>query len=134
MFHCLTSDTDPSCGPRRLLCHRGKTCNLQEEKPCSCWGRKNPMSHLSRMKNPDLPCPSVAAALRAYSYILSSLDVSISLGTTASFSSLSKARVHYVLARPYQLITMSCCFLYLVHLLYVISYINHCHIRHASPP
>ena len=33
------------------------------------------MSHLSRMKNPDLPCPSVAAALRAYGYVLSSLDV-----------------------------------------------------------
>ena len=33
------------------------------------------MSYLSRMKNPDLSCPSVAAALRAYSYILSSLDV-----------------------------------------------------------
>jgi hypothetical protein len=44
------------------------------------------MSHLSRMKNPDLPYPSVAAALRAYGYILSSLDVLNSLGTTASFS------------------------------------------------
>ena len=28
------------------------------------------MSHLSRMKNPDLPCPTVAAALRAYGYVL----------------------------------------------------------------
>jgi hypothetical protein len=27
------------------------------------------------MKNPDLPCPSVAAALRAYNYVLSSLDI-----------------------------------------------------------
>src|SRR3984957_18418273 len=27
------------------------------------------------MKTPDLPCPSIAAALRAYSYVLSSLDV-----------------------------------------------------------
>jgi hypothetical protein len=33
------------------------------------------MSYLSRMKNPDLPYPSVAAALRAYPYVLSSLDV-----------------------------------------------------------
>jgi hypothetical protein len=33
------------------------------------------MSHLSRMKNPGLPYLSVAAALWAYSYILSSLDV-----------------------------------------------------------
>ena len=64
------------------------------------------MSHLSRMKNPDLPCSSVAAALRAYSYVLYSLDVSTSLGTTASFSGLSKAGVHYILARPYQLIAV----------------------------
>ena len=27
------------------------------------------------MKNPDLPYPSIAAALRAYGYVLSSLDV-----------------------------------------------------------
>ena len=33
------------------------------------------MSHLSRIKTPDLPCPSVAAALRAYPYVLSSFDV-----------------------------------------------------------
>ena len=46
------------------------------------------MNHLSRMKNPDLPCSSIAAALRAYSYILYSLDISTSLGTTASFSGL----------------------------------------------
>src|SRR6266481_1596061 len=46
------------------------------------------MSHLSRIKNPDLPYSSVAAALRAYSYVLYSLDVLTSLGTTASFSGL----------------------------------------------
>ena len=28
------------------------------------------MSHLSRIKNPELPCLHVAAALRAYSYVL----------------------------------------------------------------
>jgi hypothetical protein len=60
--------------PTQTTPSRGKTCNLQEEKPYS-WGRKNPMSHLSRIKNPGLPCPSVAAALRAYGYVLSSLDV-----------------------------------------------------------
>ena len=43
------------------------------------------MSHLSRIKNPNLPYLSIAAALRAYSYILSSLDVLNSLGITASF-------------------------------------------------
>src|SRR6266700_5354262 len=46
------------------------------------------MSYLSRIKNPDLPYLSIAAALRAYSYILYSLDVLTSLGTTTSFSSL----------------------------------------------
>jgi hypothetical protein len=40
------------------------------------------------MKNPNLLYLSVAAALRAYSYILSSLDVLNSLNTTASLSSL----------------------------------------------
>src|SRR6266568_1970837 len=88
IFHCLTSDTDPT-GPRRLLRHRGKTCNLQEEKPYN-WGRKNPMSHLSRIKNPDLPYPSVAAALRAYVLRPASLNVSATLGTTVSFSGLSR--------------------------------------------
>ena len=47
------------------------------------------MSHLSRMKNPDLPYPSVAAALRAYVLRPASLDISATLGTTASFSGLS---------------------------------------------
>ena len=68
------------------------------------------MSSLSRMKNPDLPCLHVAAALRAYS-TSSSLDVLNSLGTTASFSSSSKARVHYVLARPCRSIAVYLLFL-----------------------
>ena len=93
------------------------------------------MSHLSRMKNPDLPYPSVAAALRAYVLRPASLDVLASLGTTASFSGLSKARVHYVPARPCQLITVSCYYFpYLNHPLCAISCVDHCHIRHASPP
>jgi len=74
------------------------------------------MSSLSRMKNPDLLYLHVAAALRAYS-TSSSLDVLNSLGTTASFSSLSKARVYYVLARPCQLIA--------VYLLLPLPYLNH---------
>ena len=48
------------------------------------------MSHLSRMKNPDLPYLSVAAALRAYVLCPASLDVLATLGTTVSFSGLSK--------------------------------------------
>ena len=42
------------------------------------------MSHLTRMKNPDMLCLSIVAALWAYGYILSSLDVLNSLGITAS--------------------------------------------------
>jgi hypothetical protein len=79
------------------------------------------MSSLSRMKNPNLPCLHVAAALRAYS-TSSSLDVLNSLGTTASLSSLSKARVHYVLARPCQSIAVYLPLPYLNHPLYAISY------------
>src|SRR6266576_6594605 len=97
------SDTDPT-GPRRLLRHRGKTCNLQEEKPYS-WGRKNPISHLSRMKNPDLPYPSVAAALRAYVLRPASLDVRTPWEPLLPSSSLSKAKVR-ALARPCQLIAV----------------------------
>jgi hypothetical protein len=68
----------------------GKTYEFTERKPLHLgWGRKNPISHFSRMKNPDLLYLSVAAALQAYGYVLSSLDILNSLGTTASFSSLS---------------------------------------------
>ena len=44
------------------------------------------MSHLSRIKNPDLPYLSVAAALRAYILYPVSLDVLASLGTTVSLT------------------------------------------------
>ena len=33
-------------------------------------GRKNPISYLSRIKNPKLPYLYIAAALQAYSYVL----------------------------------------------------------------
>ena len=68
------SDTDP-IRPTQTTPYIGETCKFTGRKPLICWGRKNPMSHLSRMKNPGLPCPSIAAALRAYGYVLSSLDV-----------------------------------------------------------
>ncbi|OCK91100.1 uncharacterized protein K441DRAFT_665089, partial [Cenococcum geophilum 1.58] len=60
---------------------------------------------LSRMKNPDLPCLYITAALRAYC-TSSSLDILNFLGTTTSFSSLLKLGVHYVLSRPCQLTTV----------------------------
>ena len=63
------------------LSQGGKLVYLQEENPRS-WGRKNPISHLSRIKNPDLLYPHVAAALRAYSFVLPPLDILNPLGTT----------------------------------------------------
>ena len=44
------------------------------------------MSHLRRIKNPNLPYSSVAAALRAYILRPASLDVLASLGTTVSLT------------------------------------------------
>jgi hypothetical protein len=46
------------------------------------------------------------AALRAYSYILSSLDDLNSLGITVSFFGLFKAEVHYIPAKLCQLIAV----------------------------
>ena len=70
------------------------------------------MSHLSRMKNPGLPCPSVAAALRAYGYVLSSLDV------RTPWEPLLPLPGHIVLADNRLLY---CCFPYLGHPLCAIS-------------
>ena len=56
--------------PTQTTPYTGETYKFTGRKPLICWGRKNPISHLSRMKNPELPCLHVAAALRAYSYVL----------------------------------------------------------------
>jgi hypothetical protein len=69
IIHCLTSDMDP-IRPTQTTLYTGETYKFTGRKPLICWGRKNPISHLSRMKNPELPCLHVAAALRAYSYVL----------------------------------------------------------------
>jgi len=63
------SDTDPM-RPTQTTPYTGETCKFTGRKPLIYWGRKNPMSHLSRMKNPELPYLYVAAALWAYSYVL----------------------------------------------------------------
>src|SRR5436853_1345775 len=85
MFHCLTSDTDPM-RPTRTTPYTGETYKFTGRKPLICLGRKNPISHLSRIKNLDLPYLSVAAALRAYVLRPTSLDVLASLGTTTSLT------------------------------------------------
>src|SRR6266699_2899292 len=74
MLHCLTSDTDPM-RPTQTTLYTGETCKFTGRKPLICWGRKNPISHLSRMKNPGLPLfvhSSSPAGLRLYT---ASLDI-----------------------------------------------------------
>jgi hypothetical protein len=82
------SDIDP-IRPTQTTLYIGETYKFIERKPLIYWGRKNPISHLSRIKNPKLLYLYVAAALRAYNYVLL-LRYLNSLGTTTSFSSLSK--------------------------------------------
>src|SRR6266576_4821057 len=137
MIHCLMSDTDPT-RPTQTTPYTGETCKFTGRKPLICWGRKNPMSYLSRMKNPGLPLfvhSSSPAGLRLYT---ASLDVFELLRNHCFLLWLIKARVYYILAMPCQLLAVSCyccfCFLYLNHPLYAISCINYCYIRYASSP
>jgi hypothetical protein len=97
------------------LLQGGKLVYLQEENPCSLREEK-PYEPPQLDKKPRF-------AMSVYSSgptglwlrpILPSLDYLNSLGTTASFSSLFKAGVYYVLARPCRLITV-----YLLFLLYL---------------
>src|SRR6266704_378071 len=74
MIHCLTSDTDPM-RPTQTTLYTGETCKFTGRKPLIYWGRKNPISYLSRMKNPGLPLfvhSSGPAGLRLHT---ASLDV-----------------------------------------------------------
>src|SRR6266566_7002127 len=127
MFHCLTSDTDPM-RPTQTTPYTGETCKFTGRKPLICWGRKNPMSHLSRIKNPVClvriylrPCGPTATSctvlLRCFSH----------LGNHCFLLWLIKAGVHYIPAIPCQLLTMSCCYCFVSHILpipYMLSLIN----------
>src|SRR6266700_2427389 len=93
------------------------------------------MSHLSRMKNPNLPYSSIAATLRAYSYVLYSLDILTSLGTTISFSGL--LRPGFTTSQLCLAICLPCLFAFVSHILtipYILSLVNYCYIHYASPP
>jgi len=91
------------------------------------------MSHLSRIKTPDLPFPSVAAALQAYSYVLSSLDVRTPWEPLLPFLAYPKTRVYYVPARPCQSIAI-CFVFHILTIPYVLSLVDHCHIPLHLPP
>src|SRR6266566_9696077 len=61
--------------PTQTTLYTGETCKFTGRKPLICWGRKNPISHLSRIKNPSLPLfvhSSGPAGLQLYT---ASLDV-----------------------------------------------------------
>ena len=98
---------------------------LQEENPCSLGEEKPyklPQSD-EKLRFAISVCSSGPVGLRLCP-ISPSLDYLNSLGTTASFSSLFKARVHYVLARPCRSIAVYLLLLflpYLDHPLYTIS-------------
>ena len=97
------------------LSQGGKLVYLQEENPCSL-GEEKPYKLPQLDKKPQFAMSvysSGLTGLRLYP-VPPSLDYLNFLKTTASFSSLFKARVHYILARPYQLITV-----YLLFLLYL---------------
>ena len=80
---------------------------LQEENPCSL-GEKKPYEPPQLDKKPRFAmsaCSSGPVGLRLRP-VPPSLDCLNSLKTTTSFSSLSKAGVYYILARPYRSIAM----------------------------
>src|SRR6266576_7115146 len=61
--------------PTQTTPYTEETCKFTGRKPLIYWGRKNPMSYLSRMKNPVLPLfvhSSGPAGLRLHT---ASLDV-----------------------------------------------------------
>src|SRR6266700_6255593 len=95
------------------------------------------MSYPSRMKNPDLPYPSIAAALRAYVLRPAALNVQPPwepLLPSLAYQGRGSLRPSYALPITCCILLLLLCFPYLNHPLYAISYIDHCHIRHASTP
>ena len=93
----------------------GKLVYLQEENPCSL-GEEKPYKLPQSDKKPQFTisaCSNGSVGLWLYP-VLPSLDCLNSLKTTAFFSSLFKAGVYYIPARPYQLIII-----YLLFLLYL---------------
>src|SRR6266567_3940968 len=129
------SDMDPM-RPTQTTLYTGETCKFIGRKPLICWGRKNPISHLSRIKNPGLLLfvySSGPAGLRLHT---TSLDVFKLLRNHYFLLWLIKAGVHYIPAMPCQLLAMSCyyCFYfpYFNYPLCAISYVNHYYIHYAS--
>ena len=97
---------------------------LQEENPCSL-GEEKPYKPPQSDKKPRfaMSAHSSGSAGLQLRPVPPSMDVLNSLGTTASFSSLFKAGVYYVLARPCRSIAVYLLFLpYLDRPLCTISY------------
>jgi hypothetical protein len=104
------SNMDPIWPTQTTPSQGGKLVYLQEENPCSL-GEEKPYKLPQSDKKPRFAmsvCSSGPAGLWLRP-VLPSLDYLNFLGITASFSSLSKAGVHYVPARPCQSIAVYCC-------------------------
>jgi len=83
----------------------GKTYNLQQENPCS-YGRKTLISHLSKIKKLQFTIfiySNRSTSLQLHPILLKYLN---SLGSITFFFGLSKAKVHYILVKPCQLIAV----------------------------
>ena len=108
---------------------------LQEENPCSLGEEKpyKPPQSDEKLRFTISARNSGPAGLQLRP-VPPSLDVLNSLGTTASFSSLFKAGVYYIPARPCRLIAVDLLFSYILTVPCVLSLTDYCHICHASPP
>ena len=120
----ISTHADYSVIGGKLIIYRKKTPQLGEE---------NPYKLPQQDKKPQFAMPVRSSGLIGLQLRPILLKYSNSLGTTAFFLSLSKARVYYVPARPYQLIAI-CFVFYILTIPYIPSLIDHYHIRRTSLP
>jgi hypothetical protein len=123
--------------PTQTTLYIGETCKFTGRKPLICWGRKNPISYLSRMKNPGLPLFVHSSGPTGLLLHTASLDVrtpwELLLPSLAyPKPGFTTSQLSFTNRLPY---TCSCV-PYLNHPLCAISYclVNHYHIHYASPP
>ena len=109
------SNTNPMWPTQTTPSQGGKLVYLQEENPCSL-GEEKPYKLPQSDKKPQFAMSVYSSGPAGLQLcpVPPSLDILNSLGTTASFSSLFKTGVHYILARPCRLIAV-----YLLFLLYL---------------
>ena len=122
--------------PTQTTLYTGETCKFTGRKPLICWGRKNPMSHLSRMKNPGLPLfvhSNSPAGLQLYT---ASLDVwtpwePLLPSLAYPKPGFTTSQLSFTNRLPY---ACSCSVSWPSPVCYLLLTVDHCHIRHASTP